>query len=118
MSVATGEILWSKDFNRIESDLVVDANRVVYVIARLSAATTYQVFGLKNGQTVSLVPAQGVATNSRHPLMLHFNKLLYYIGTDAIIWLPTAGPSTSAAWPMARHDQERSARKPVFFLPD
>jgi hypothetical protein len=118
LSVATGELIWRKDFESIASDIVVDSKRTVYLIARLSTATTYQLFGLRKGATASLVPADGIATSSSHPLMIHGNKLLYYVGTDAVVYTPTAGITVNAAWPMAKHDPMRTARRPTLFLPD
>jgi len=118
MSVASGQVSWRKDFQRIESDLVVDAKQNLYVIARLTDAVPYQLYTLHKGQTVTFQLVSGISANSMHPLTLSYNKLLYYIGTDIIFFTPTAGPAGAAAWPMAKHDPYRSARRLDFFLPD
>jgi len=118
MSVASGQVSWRKDFQRIESDLVVDAKQNLYVIARLTDAVPYQLYTLHKGQTVTFQLVEGISANSMHPLTLSYNKLLYYIGTDIIFFTPTAGPAGAAAWPMAKHDPYRSARRLDFFLPD
>ena len=118
MSVATGNVIWRKDFDRIESELAVDAKETVYVIARLTNAVPYQLYGLRKGQIVSLDMAPDIVTNSFHSLTLHPNKLLYYIGTDVIVFRPTAGVGPQAAWPMTKHDARRTARRLDPFIPD
>jgi hypothetical protein len=118
LSLSDGHIVWRKDFDRIESDLAVDAKQNVWVIARLTNAVPYQLYGLHNGQTVSLDIAQGISSNSMHPLTLHPNKLVYYIGTDIIVYRPTAGIARLAPWPMPKHDATHSARWIMPFLPD
>lgn len=108
-SVATGDTKWKHDFDRIESNVAVDANRTVYVIARATADSAYQVYGLRDGAIVSAVPA--IAINDSHPITIHSNKLLYYVTTDRVVFIPTAGVSATAAWPVDKHDAKRSGHR-------
>jgi hypothetical protein len=118
LSLSDGKVIWRKDFDRIESDLAVDAKQNVYVVARLTNAVPYQLYGLHKGATVSLDMAQGISPNSVHPLTLHPDKLVYYIGTDIIVYRPTAGIARLAPWPMPKHDARHSASWVMPFLPD
>ena len=108
-SVTTGDTKWKHDFDRIQSNVAVDANRTVFVIARATADSAYQVYGLRDGAIVSAVPA--LTINDSHPITIHSNKLLYYVTTNKVVFTPTAGLSATAAWPVDKHDAKRSAHR-------
>jgi outer membrane protein assembly factor BamB len=109
-SVATGETKWTHDFYRIESEVAVDANRTVYVIAQATADSTDRLYGLRDGAIVSATTA--FSPNDPIGLLtIHSNKLLYYVGGHKVAFVPTAGVSPSAAWPTDKHDAKRSGRR-------
>jgi outer membrane protein assembly factor BamB len=109
-SVATGETKWTHDFSRIESEVAVDANRTVYVIAQATADSTDRLYGLRDGAIVSATTA--FSPNDPIGLLtIHSNKLLYYVGGHKVAFVPTAGVSPSAAWPTDKHDAKRSGRR-------
>jgi hypothetical protein len=109
-SVASGATTWNHDFDRIESNVAVDADRTVYVIARVTADSAYQLYGLRDGAIVSAVPAPGIASDVAS-LTIHSNKLLYYFTANNVVFVPTAGVSAAAAWPLDKHDAKRTARR-------
>jgi outer membrane protein assembly factor BamB len=110
-SVTSGSTAWKHDFDRIESNVAVDANHTVYVIARATADSAFELYGLRDGAIVSAVPAPGVDIGSVPRITIHSNKLLYYAAASTVVFIPTAGVSANAAWPVDKHDARRSARR-------
>ena len=108
-SVATGATKWTHDFFRIESNVAVDSDRTVYVIAQATADSASQIYGLRDGAVVSRVAA--VSHDTFTPITIHSNKLLYYVGSTKVAFIPTAGVAASAAWPVDKHDAKRSAHR-------
>jgi hypothetical protein len=118
ISPTDGSITWSHDFDRIVSDIVVDTDRTVFVIARATPDSAFQLYGLRDGSVVSAVAAPGITIGSYSPLLLHYNKLIYYVAADRVLFTPTAGINVAAPWPMANHDPMRTNRRVPFFPPD
>ena len=117
LAPVTGAVQWNHDFDRIASDIVVDAERTVYVIARAAPDSAFQLYGLRDGAVVSAVSAAGASSGSVK-LTLHTNKLIYYLAGERVFYTPTAGISPSAPWPMANRDALRTNRFTTFFPPD
>jgi outer membrane protein assembly factor BamB len=118
LSPTDGSTIWSHDFDRIVSDIVVDTDRTVFVIARSTPDSAFQLYGLRDGNIVSAVAATGVTIGTHTPLLLHYNKLIYYVAGDRVVFTPTAGISVAAPWPMANRDPMRTNRRVPFFPPD
>lgn len=108
-SMATGEMKWKHEFLRIHSNIAVDADRTVYVIAQAAADSAYQLYGLRDGITVSAV--RPVSDDYPVAMTIHSNKRLYYKTPSRIAFISTAGASPNAAWPVDKHDAKRSARR-------
>ena len=108
---STGAVKWKLDFDRIESDLAVDADRIVYVIARTTAQSLYKLYGLRDGAVVSSEPTRWVRRMSYHPLLIHPSGRLYYVTDGEVVFAPTAGVHPSARWPMPGADAQRSRRR-------
>jgi hypothetical protein len=104
-------VKWNLDFDRIESDLAVDADRIVYVIARTTAQSLYKLYGLRDGAVVSSEPTRWVRRMSYHPLLIHPGGRLYYVTDGEVVFAPTAGVHPSAPWPMPGADAQRSRRR-------
>lgn len=111
LSVGTGDIKWKHDFYLIKSNIAVDADRTAYVIAQAAADSSDQIYGLRDGVMVSASTPVPRSLYANTPLTIHSNKLLYYVGTDKVGYIPTAGVSAGASWPMDKHDAKRSARR-------
>lgn len=107
----TGAVKWKLDFDRIESDLVVDADRTVYVIARITATSLYMLHGIRDGAIVSSESTRWIKPRSYHPLLIHPNGRVYYVTTDEVVFAPTAGTHPSAPWPMSGADAQHSRRR-------
>ena len=109
-SVATGDTKWQHDFFRIDSNVAVDADRTVYVIAQATADSVDQLYGLRDGVIVSEVRPVSLA-GPITSITIHSNKLLYYVGATKIAFNPTAGVPSGSAWPVDKHDARRSAHR-------
>lgn len=109
LSTTTGETKWKREFYDVFSNVAVDANRTVYVLAQASPDSTVTLYGLRDGAIVSATPGRDPTFDGL--ITIHSNHLLYYAAGHTVFFAPTAGVSSSAPWPVDRHDAKRSGRR-------